>query len=85
MVTCGAEVAIQVHVVFLTGHLWHLLPGGTAQWWGCHREGHSRPGTAAAEHTGGVTGLGEVGNSSRHHPWQREGPAGLAGASPARQ
>lgn len=27
MVTCGAEVAIQVHVVLLMGHLQHLVPG----------------------------------------------------------
>lgn len=39
LVTSGAEVAIQVHMVFMK----HLLPGNAAQlqWWGCHREGHS--------------------------------------------
>lgn len=88
--TCRAEVAIQVHVVFLMGHLQHLLPGNAVQlqWWGCHGERHSGHGTPAAEQRGGVTGQGGWWmweRSCRHDPWQCEGPAGLAGVSSARQ
>lgn len=88
--TCRAEVAIQVHMVFLMGHLQHLLPGNAVQlqWWGCHGERHSWHGAPAAEQRGGVTGQGSWWmweSSSRHDPWQSEGPAGLAGVSPPRQ
>lgn len=88
--TCRAEVAIQAHMVFLMGHLQHLLPGNAVQlqWWGCHGERHSWHGAPAAEQRGGVTGQGGWWmweSSSRHDPWQSEGPAGLAGVSPPRQ
>lgn len=89
LVTCGAEVAIQVHVVLLMPPVapsaWECCPAAAVglSWrrallaWDSSCRAERR-----CDRQGGWW-IWE--SSSRNSPWQCEGPAGLAGVSPAGQ